>query len=583
MRFRYWAVWLALGATARAELTPNQRVQEFENLVAVYAARYAPANWKIDALGVNLFDLSRWLPRVRNAKDDLEFLEISKEFVASLDDGHSAYRIASNFRASIGLSVDLYDNRPLIEFIDRRTLPVAEYPFQIGDELVSVDGRPVETLIAEFSRLEKLGNPQATRRWAAAFLFNRPQSLFPRAIELGTTARIEVRRAAGEVESYVIPWVKTGTPMFQIGAVAEGIFRSRTSEAERIPAALDNYAVSEAHREASRLPLGRTANGEEVSKSYLLSWGSRTPHYAPPPNFQIRRGLSANDVFTSGTYQSEGLRIGLIRIPNFAPAVPATVAAAQFAAEIEFFKQNTDGLVIDVTRNTGGGCVGLDYFRRIMPTRFSFFGELVLPDIFRLTSIEGTLATARAQRAQPWVIDTWEFYLKSLQDTRQSGGRLTGSLPFCTPLAEPGPLAPVEFWEPLRDGDGQPVAYDKPLIVLVDEFSVSFGDIFPAMVQDNRRGLIVGKRTAGMGGVNLGPQNVGTFSQSQSSVTGTLVTRRLNGQAPGLPAAPYIENLGVTPDVELEYMTRENLLNNGQSYVEAFTRILVGEIRRGRP
>jgi hypothetical protein len=41
------------------------------------------------------------------------------------------------------------------------------------------------------------------------------------------------------------------------------------------------------------------------------------------------------------------------------------------------------------------------------------------------------------------------------------------------------------------------------------------------------------------------------------------------------PAVPYVENIGVRPDIVADYMTRDNLLNGGKSYVAAFTAALL--------
>ena len=40
---------------------------------------------------------------------------------------------------------------------------------------------------------------------------------------------------------------------------------------------------------------------------------------------------------------------------------------------------------------------------------------------------------------------------------------------------------------------------------------------------------------------------------------------------PDYPATPYIENVGVRPDIVVDYMTRVNLMTGGASFVEAFT------------
>ena len=41
------------------------------------------------------------------------------------------------------------------------------------------------------------------------------------------------------------------------------------------------------------------------------------------------------------------------------------------------------------------------------------------------------------------------------------------------------------------------------------------------------------------------------------------------------PPAPYIENIGVRPNITLDYMTRQNLLTGGSAFVAAFTQAVV--------
>ena len=101
----------------------------------------------------------------------------------------------------LGFAVDIYDDRVLIEAIDRMRLPAAQYPFQVGDELISVDGKSTEESIAEFSRFFKRANPRATRRSVADFLTNRPQSRVPRAIDLPDEAVVVIGRDGGLEET----------------------------------------------------------------------------------------------------------------------------------------------------------------------------------------------------------------------------------------------------------------------------------------------------------------------------------------------------------------------------------------------
>ena len=103
------------------------------------------------------------------------------------------------------------------------------------------------------------------------------------------------------------------------------------------------------------------------------------------------------------------------------------------------------------------------------------------------------------------------------------------------------------------------------------------------MMQDNARGLLVGTRTNGGGGLVNGPWQTGFYSESLSTMTYTLAVRKNTIVTPDLPAAPYIENIGARPDIELDYMNRDNLLNNGRPFVDGFTAILLDQIQSAGP
>ena len=123
--------------------------------------------------------------------------------------------------------------------------------------------------------------------------------------------------------------------------------------------------------------------------------------------------------------------------------------------------------------------------------------------------------------------------------------------------------------------------YRKPLIILIDEFSISAADIFPAMMQDNARRKLVGMcANGGRGSVSGWP--TGYYSESNTNNTNTLVVRRCPIATTELPIESYVENIGARPDIELDYMTRNNMLNAGRPFVAAFTAIIADEIRKSR-
>ena len=46
-------------------------------------------------------------------------------------------------------------------------------------------------------------------------------------------------------------------------------------------------------------------------------------------------------------------------------------------------------------------------------------------------------------------------------------------------------------------------------------------------------------------------------------------------QTAEFPLAPYIENIGVRPDIPFDYMTGTNLMTAGAPFVQAFTQAIV--------
>lgn len=560
-------------------MTQQQRVTDFQTLTSIFAKRYAPAEWKKQLLGVDILDTAPWMARVRAAKDDLEYYEIAAQYVAQLDDLHSSFQINSGFVASAGMSVDIYDGKVLIENINRGVLPLAEYPFVAGDELVSMDGKPVEALIEEFSKFRRRANPSTTRRSAADLLTFRTQSGYPRAVELGDTVTVVIRRESGAEETYVLPWTKSGNPITKIGPVpdpkAAAVGRAAAESYLQPLFDLTNFTAPD----GDHLLRGSYTNedGQEVARRYVLGWGARTPTFTFPAGFRQRLGQSAAEFHHSGTYDYNGVRIGYLRIPNFSPPNYAN-ALNELAAEIAFLKQNTDGLVVDVMRNTGGGCYMLDAAAFLIPKPFFFFGEEIRVTLDRINSLQSALDLAIARRADEWIIAYYRTVLSEMRAAYAANRGMTSTLPACSGLTQPYGI-PLFDNVPAQDRNGNVLAYDKPLIVLIDEFSTSAADIFAAMMQDNERGPLVGTRTNGAGGsTSIWP--AGYFSESFTTNTGSIVVRKQPVTAPGYPQSSYIENLGVHPDVPLTYMTRDNLMQRGRPFVEEFSRILAEQVRR---
>jgi hypothetical protein len=542
---------------ASAQLTPDQKINDFEHLAALYAKQYGPYEWKRELQGFDLLDIAPWQEKVRASRTDLEFLDIMSEYVSSLNDAHDLYIIPSTFVARLHFTVDIYDGRVLIDSINRQRLPVTEFPFEIGDELVSLDGKSAEDWIRDLSRYAIAANPLSTRRLAASLISVRPQQLIARAIELGPAATIATKDEFGRMSTHVVPWAKTGLPLTRVGPVP----------APKLTAERNSSGESPADYMAPLLELQRVAL---PAREAVLGFGALTPIFSPPPGYSPRLPRSPGDFFTSGTIQASGRRIGFIRIPSYAPAsIPAAIE--QFRQEILFFQQNTDGLIVDQMRNPGGNVSYVNaLLQMLIPFRFRTIGFEVRATSNWIIAISSAIEAARAQGAPPHVIALLGVILNDLSAANRENRGRTGPLALDDVILER---------DPATDSSGRVTVYSKPLMVLTDEMSASGADMFPAAIQDNGRGILFGMRTMGAGG-NVVTVNAGNYTEGLATITQSLMVRKEPVTVSGYPTAAYVENVGVHPDITRDYMTRDNLLQGGRPFAEAVLAAMVDYIRR---
>src|SRR5438105_4332354 len=124
---------LALAATAAfGQLTMDQKISDFLNVATVYDKNYGPYEWKRDAMGFDALNIAPWIDKISATKNDLDFYEVMVSYVASLNDAHDSYTLPSNFTARLNFGVDLYDNKLVVDTINRTRLPANEFPFLIG-------------------------------------------------------------------------------------------------------------------------------------------------------------------------------------------------------------------------------------------------------------------------------------------------------------------------------------------------------------------------------------------------------------------------------------------------------------------
>src|SRR5579884_643426 len=587
---RLSAAALFLVGASFAQLTQQQKVADFMQLSGLYAKYYAPYEWKRDVIGFDLYNIQPWLDQVNKTTDDLGFYDVMARYVASLKDSHDEFILPTDFEAYLHFDVDIYDGKVLVSGIDRKYLPSKKYPFTVGDQVISIDGVPAQDFITANIPYAANGsaNPVSAARLAADAITFRYQGFIPRLSEIGDSATVVIQSQSGTSATYTITWDKLGTPLTKIGpvptpyAVAQQRIEAAKARIENLRAR-SFYGAHRGGEDAARNPWGVWTGAKaqiqpdpvpaymaplmrlRSMNAYLpVAFGgfdNPTPVFNPPTGFKLHLGAGANDQFITGTYPAGSSTIGLIRIATMAPP-SETLALKQFASEIAYMQANTDGLVIDVMSNGGGDpCYAEALNQYLIPAGLRGFSAQIRGTQYWVELFSEYKTIAQLQGAPDWVSNLYAYYLKLVQEAVADNRGMTGSVPVCD----------ASFDVPAAtDAKGLNAAYTKPIVLLTDTFTLSAAETFAMMLQDEARATVFGMRTDGGGGTVV-EFNATDYSEGSTRVTMSLVTRKRYVQTPGFPASNFLENTGVYPDVVQDYMTSDNLLHGGRTFVGQFT------------
>ena len=606
------SILLCIAPICFAQLSHQQKHDDFASLVGLYDKQYAPYEWKVQAFDFDLLKLQPWLAQVNSSHDDLTFYDICVRYVASLQDSHDACIVPSFYEAYLPILADRYDGKVLIDFIDRTALPQETYPFAVGDELVSVDGKHVEEWVVSLGpySVNGQGNPVTRDRLAIATMLDRYQGYYPFAnkIRAGDKATIVVKGQNGTTASYELPWATLGIPFDGSGPVPNPggkPFTVRTAFSEssvkrsmrQIDQAEKNswdiWTGEHPSREVPSAPKGldriqqlqefSAFEPDHVLAGSLFPFNAFFPAFAPPPGFKLRLGAKSTDEFVSGTFPVGGRNVGFIRIPSFGP-ISRTNAINQFRTETVFFQQNTSGLVIDLMSNGGGNiCYAYNLAQFLSPQPFQALSARVRASEQWLLNLESILVFQQLNGVSQSDIDLTSDMIEEIQRARVENRGLTNPIQAYSPAAECNSSGGL-LYLPAKDSQGNNIAYTKPILLLTDNFTISSAEMFAAKLQDENRVSVYGVRTDGGGGNNFRYSYAsGPYGESTVVVTQSLMVRNHNVSTPGLPSAPYIENIGIQPDFVADFKTKANLLTGGQPFVAGFSQAISKLITAGNP
>lgn len=549
-----FAVIAMAAITASAATLADDVVASLYSMKGIYSSQYAPAAWKKQHAAYDLdIEFKNAINHVQ-ANPQLtvhESRKVFKNFIYAMRDYHVGIDFASTESASIPLRIKSAQGRTFLIEIDRAKLSTTAFPFEVGDELVSVDGKAIEQAITDL-QAETTENVVGTDRSLAEYQFFRRSVSNTQSVPRGPVNLGIRRKGASAVTEVQLLWNYTPERV-----APRGTFTARKPIIGNVTSSLFNPMMTSRYSFTTS-DLSQNAIG--ARQSFIPALGTKVWE------------STADNTFYAYIFKTDDRKlIGYVRIPSYVPP-DAAKAISDFAGIVQRFEQTTDSLVIDQVNNPGGSVFYLYALASMLteqplktPRHRMTINQADILDALTMVAELDKLKTEEDVRkafptgemsGYPVTLEFVRFmksYAQFLIDEWNAGRR----------LSEPYWIAGVDQINPAA------TRYTKPIMVVVNELDFSGGDFFPTILQDNKRVTVFGARTAGAGGyVNTVtiPNNVGILN---FSVTGS-IAERVDGNP--------IENLGVTPDIPYA-LTADDVSGGYRGYAQE----ILGAIKKLTP
>jgi hypothetical protein len=535
----------ASAQTSLAALSADQRLSDFDQLVNTLLRNYGPMHLKRSSIGLDFDkDVADYKARIAAAKGDAEFYQLLARFLSTLHDAHVSSEVPSTYKASLGFTVDRIEGKALIETIDRLRLPEQFFPFQKGDQLISLDGVPVDQIVADLDEQDNTGNPEGSLRIATSRLTNRKQaSGF--AVPKGVCTITVLPKGASTPVTVTATWITSGNPIIELDDL-KGLTDDDNKAIATAATGKDLLAeLKKMDQFQSVMPRSFLAEMKQIGVGDL---GSAKSIFKLPDGAQVLEGMPV----TAAIYEAAGKKIGVLRIPQYTDDGLLEV----LARALMVMESQTDVLVLDQTNNPGGS-VSLvsDIVGLFADKSYTDMNFKVRPSMNWIKKIDDISAKITEMLAA----DPNDLAANALKARFDYLGQ-----EFRDAIAQKRFLTkPISLNLTGTFGTIQPnkvVRYTKPVLLLINELDFSGGDAFPAIMKDNGRVTLFGAKTNGAGG-NVAEYGPLANSFFKFNLTESLMVRP-NGQ--------YVENNGIKPDIAYS-ITEDDFMNDYRGYVKAFT------------
>ena len=554
---------VAAGATP----TQARMVQTLYQVASIFAEQYAPLDMKKDRFELDLkqqYDTAKTAILGNPAITTREFQDLLATLVASMRDYHVSISFHSTESSKLPFQVGGAEGRYYLTHVDREKLPLAMFPFRMGDEVVAFNGVPTADAVKALAGKMTTNTPQTDMKMAELFLTNRRRARGDNDIPQGLAD--VVIRSKGKFYRVKMPWTYTPELVAQdvplrnadlLEPAGSGPIASGPAGGGFL------HSVGKAFSAAVHplVSLFSALRAEDPGNPFMI--GARKSFV--PRLGQVLWRSKEDSHFDAYIFKNkEGKKMGYIRIAAYDGE---NDEVREFAKIMAKFQVETEGLVIDQVSNPGGSVFYLYALASHLTDKVLVAPRhrLIIGEADAHQSAELLLKIMRDSKKSPEVREKEEQAAKKKKKMKEDEAPNAGGYPitpkFMQLMVKSAQFILQQFNAGKRftdlihisgvdDIDPAPKPeerYTKPILLLTNALDFSGGDFFPAIMQDNKRATIMGVRTAGAGGI-VNAYSIDQFGIDHLSATSSLAERP-NGQP--------IENLGVTPEIPYEITAKD--------------------------
>lgn len=550
---------------------PSTFLLDWEQVPELFRSAYAPLEWKKLHLGLDIDALAEQMreqlfadgrPSVQTYQKTL------KKFLASFRDYHVFPIFCSSEHATLPFSVMSAEGRYWIAWINREHLPNSVYQFEVGDEIVLFDGKPVQEAIDEIIIDSFASHLSRTNQLLAEHKLTARAAIQGDAVPSGFISIHVKSFKTGKISEYQMMWEAEDNELPPVPLVKGNHPALELEEKIRLPF-LDTLMMV-------HFPKIRSARFAGQDLPDPLAIGTREscfPPLAQPEEYISGEGQTFPFYAYTFTHPATKKTIGFVRIASYRGGEEEAHA---FGELIEYFEANTDALVIDQLNNPGGRgyyLAALASFLSPEPLdtpkhQFKLTYKNVLNSFKAYNILKGVKTDEMAKELYEELADETPYgypvtyqsammlrqLCKTCVDTWKNGKTIT----------PPMHMGGIDRIYPHPDF----TPYSKPILFLINGLDFSGGDFLPAILKDSTyqgkpRIVLFGERTAGAGGaveIHEYPNRYGVYG-----IGHTVSIAYRTGFA---PQTTPLENLGVTPDIPYT-ITQNDIRNQWADYRQA--------------